>query len=352
MRARWVSGTVVAAIALLQLPTVAQDLDTDEEVDGALARAVQASHEVPHVGRVTIVSFSDQGPQITEIDLTRGAGDLRVQRDGGWELGRADGDAFLRSTDTLLRVGGVEHLPAQLDRLRAKYEPSLGASVVLDTGMAREVHLSELATGLRRETLHVDDVTGLIVRRETYGRDGRPVRVVAYTSLDVGPRTVVLPAPDGRVVVDHRLSAGALAGLRATGFVLPDRLPRGYELIAALEVAGARVPTVHAVYGDGLYTLSVFQQRGRMARTAVRGASELVTEDGGAVWRWPGSEPRKMVWSGDGGTFTVLTDAPTDEVLTAIAGLPTDPPPSTLDRLARGMARVGRWFWPMDRSDT
>lgn len=322
----------------------------EEGVDAALTRAIEAADELPHGGLLTVVSFAAAGPRISELRVTRDADAIHLarageQRDGdGWEIGWTDGEAFLRSSDELLRLGGVEAPPAQLDRLRVKYRARLGDEVVLDTGPARVLHLVERSVGILRENLYLDEETGLIVRRESFGADGDPVRLVAYTQLHVDPVAVEAPTADGVDTQDHTFAARADADrLAADGHSIPRELPGGFELIAAAEVDAA-TPAVHLLYGDGLYSLSLFQQDGRLARTAVHGATELATTNGGAVWRWPGSEPRRVVWTGEGRTFTVLTDAPTDELLDAIAGLPVDPSPSILDRLQRGISRAGHWL--------
>jgi hypothetical protein len=329
-------------------PEVVEDLT----IDRALARAVSANQDLPYAGQLTVVTFSERGPQIAELDLERGEGGVRMVSDAGDEVGRADGTGFLRSSEQLLRVGGVERVPAQLDRLRTKYEVTLGAEEELDTGSAVPLVLAERDRAVVREVLYLDVETGLIVRRETFGRDGQPVRTIAYTSLEVGGSAVTMPASDGLDVEEHLATPGEAAELREAGFVVPDRLPHGYELLAALEVPEASVPTLHLIYGDGLYSVSVFQQQGRMKRTVVDGAAELHAPGGGAVWRWPGSEPRRVVWAGDGATFTALADTPTDELIDVVSGLPIDPVPSTLDRLGRGLQRVAAWFGRGDRSET
>ncbi len=66
------------------------------------------------------------------------------------------------------------------------------------------------------------------------------------------------------------------------------------------------------------------------------------------VYRWPGSEPERMVWTGDGKTFTAISDAPYDQVLAAVGGFPNDPPGGLVDRMTRGVTRVARWVWPFD----
>lgn len=349
---------VAAGLTLMLASTSApapasEEVPADETaVDAVLERAVAANGSLPHEGDLVVVSFSEEGPRIARLDVAFGDEGVRIARESGTEFGRVDGQGFLRSSSRLLQVGSVERVPVQLGRLHGKYAAAVGAPVELDTGRAVPVTLHERQTTVLREVLYADEETGLIVRRETYGRDGRPVRTVAYTSLELVERLPTMPSASGLEVQEHEVTAADASALRDADFVIPDSLPLGYELVTALEVPGARVPTLHLIYGDGMYTLSLFQQQGRMKQTATAGATELRTSTGGAVWRWPGSEPRRIVWSGEGATFTVLADTPTDELLEAIAGLPTDPSPSTLERLDRGLTRVGRWLSPKDRSDT
>jgi hypothetical protein len=322
-----------------------------EGVDAALARAIAATDEVPHEGTVTVVSFGEDGPRISQLQVTRHDDTVRLTRDGEdrFEVGRVDGKGFLRSSDALLRLGGVESPLAQLDRLREKYQARLGDEVEIDTGRAHVLHLLERDTGVRRENLYLDDDTGLVVRRETFGIAGDPVRLVAYTDLEVAPGEIEAPAGEGVDVRDH--AHAGVDDVALDGADVPHRLPGGYELLEATAVEAA-TPAIHLLYGDGLYSLSLFVQEGRLASAAVAGARPLTTADGGTVWRWPGSEPRRVVWTGEGRTFTVLSDAPTDELLEVVAGLPVDPPPSILDRLHRGITRVGNWLIPGDGSDT
>jgi hypothetical protein len=356
------TGLVLAPTSVLgtgSMPAVvAQDAevvaagDPEAIVDEVLERAANANRTLPHEGGLVVVSFSETGPRIAQMEVAFGDEGLRILREGGTEVGRVGGRGFLRSSSTLLQVGGVEQVPVSLGRLHTKYDTTVTDPVTLDTGPAVPLALRERATGTLREVLYADVETGLIVRRETYGRDGEPVRTVAYTHLAVTDQLPSMPRALGRDVEQHEVTAADADARRDEGFLIPESLPLGYDLVTALEVPGAHVPTVHLIYADGLYSLSVFQQQGRMKSTVIAGASELRTPTGGAVWRWPGSEPRRIVWSGEGVTFTALADTPTDELLEAIAGLPTDPPPSILGRLDRGLSRLARWVSPNDRSNT
>jgi hypothetical protein len=343
-----------------------------------LARAVDASQTVAHRGRVTIVSFGERGPQVTELAVERAADEVRVEQLEGSQLGHEGTHGGTRATERLLRVAGLGDAPDPLGLLDTKYRVGQRGTVATDTGAAVVVELVERGTGVLRELLYLDTTTGLVVRRETFDRGGAPVRVVAYVSLDTTPPATLVAADaaeagdvedDPARVKAVPQPAGApprgelAARLRDAGFAVPEELGAGYRLLAAAELAldpydgpspdpddppAGEQPAVHLLYGDGLYTLSLFQQQGRLAPVGRRDAVALSPDHGGTVWRWPGSEPRHMVWTGDGVTFTALTDAPADELLAAIDGLPIDPPPSVLDRLTRGLQRVGRWLAPGD----
>ena len=143
------------------------------------------------------------------------------------------------------------------------------------------------------------------------------------------------------------LSAEGLRILDETGWAVPEELPGGFQLRAGYATPEAGGASLHLVYTDGLYTVSVYEQVGRLDRSSVDGATEVRTADL-HVWRWPGSEPERVVWSGEDLTFTAISDAPVDAVLEAVAGLPADRPTGVRRRLARGVRRVGGWLWPFD----
>lgn len=329
------------------------DGDADPAAVAVLEGVIEASRTAAYEGRVVVATFSERGPAVNEMGIVQGPdGELRVTRGESWELGRVAGEAYLRSSpDTLLRLSGVERTAFELDRLLAKYAPELAGTVELDTGPATAVRLTDRSEGTRRERLYVDREAGLVVRRETFDREGDPVRVMAFTRLQAQQTEVVRPDDDDLEVERRALSPADTEELRAHGFLLPEELPAGFVRVEVHEVADAGVPTLHLVYSDGLYALSLYQQQGRLAASAVDGAARLTTDDGGHVWRWPGSEPRRVVWTGDRLTFTALTDAPTDELLTVASGLPTSRSPSILGRLGRGLSRVGEWVTRANRSD-
>ena len=101
-------------------------------------------------------------------------------------------------------------------------------------------------------------------------------------------------------------------------------------------------------YSDGLSTLSLFVQAGELPGDPGGSARPM---GGGTVWVSPGATER-VVWSGDGRTWTLLSDAPGSTVEDTVLVLPHTAAAVTddgvLDRAWRGMSRVGSWLNPFD----
>jgi hypothetical protein len=191
------------AVAFPPAPAAAAGTSTtatgdDRAAVDILDAVVEASRSAAYEGRVVVATFSERGPAVSEMRITQWPdGELRVTRGEEWELGRVAGEGYLRSSpDTLLRLSGVERTPFELDRLLRKYDLALGETTELDTGPARVVRVIERETGTRRERLHVDEASGLVVRRETFDRDGDPVRVMAFTRLETHDAEMVQPDED------------------------------------------------------------------------------------------------------------------------------------------------------------
>lgn len=383
------AAATAVAVVVLSAPLLhpaspgARALVSDDEPAwrDVLDRAVSASRSSAFAARMAIVGFSSDGPNVTEVALVQGDdGEVMVGHTEAWMVGRGDGEAFLwqpddaaprtgpgpsraRRAGTLLRLGGVEPAEFTVEALLDKYTVEIEGRRELATGAATVVTLRDRATDARREQLYVDAATDLVVRRDTFHLDGRPARLVALTDLDVGSTATseTMPEPDDAVETTHRgpmtaLDAADRDALSQRGWVIPDELEAGYRLTAGFRMpsdcrtCGDRAadrPSLRLVYSDGLYTVSLYEQPGRVADSALHDAV-LVHHGDLHVYRWPGSEPERMVWSGEGRTFTVVSDAPHDEVLDAISALPCDAPPGLARRVGRGLGRVAAWLWPFD----
>lgn len=335
---------VGAQAASLQQP------ETSGEWRAVLERAVEASRGSAYEGRMVIVGFGTEGPNLAEVDIAQGvAGGLRVGRAEAWMVARQSDDAFYwqPQAGTLLRLGNVDRPDFSIESLLRKYTVVGRGSVDLRTGPALVLSIRERGSEQPRERLYVDQATGLVVRRDTFAGDGEPVRVVAFTEIKVTELSIA--APEGVDATSRGpLTEVDLDGLRIlgrTGWDVPEELPAGFRVGTGYALPEPQGSSLHLVYTDGLYTLSIYQQNGRVDRDALVGA---VAHDHGdmTVYRWPGSEPERMVWTGNGRTFTAISDAPLDQVLAAVAGMPHDAPRGVPARLTRGVARVASWVWP------
>lgn len=302
-------------------------------------------------GRLVVVSF-EPAPAIGVVRVAQDE-EGRVVTDGAdaWMFGRVGGEVFLgdSAAGTLLRIGAAERGGFSLDRLAGKYRVAVTGWEAGIVGTVAVVTVQERGTGALRERLHIDESSGVVVRRETFDAGGEPVRLAAFTQLELAPTD--LPAVDDglREFAADRLEVGAASVgiLRDTGWVVPEELPGGFELTDAAAIGEGERSTLHLTYSDGLYDVSIYQQHGRLDGDALADSGARRMRIGPArVWRWPGAQPVTVVWGGHDMTFTAVTDAPPDALGTVLAALPHEEPPSVLTRLRRGLARVARWAWP------
>jgi len=212
-----------------------------------------------------------------------------------------------------------------------------------------EVHLR--ATDALRERLWVDDETGLVLRRESYGPNGQMLRLAVYLRLEVTPPGSETgngqPVPLTTVSQDtEEIDGEGLRALRAAGWVVPSELPRGYEQRAVYAVSGADTSPLHLVYDDGLYSVSVFEQQGPLDTNSLPPGAEQVAAGGGHAWVWPGAMPQRRVWEADGATFTMVGDAPPQEFLALAGAFPAPTQRGIGERVRAGFARLWSWVSP------
>ncbi|MDT7539790.1 MAG: sigma-E factor negative regulatory protein RseB [Actinomycetota bacterium] len=191
----------------------------------------------------------------------------------------------------------------------------------------------------------IDAATSLLLRRETFDRAGRLVRSSAFTRVDVGEAAPdVVPAS----ALSDQLDASAIDALRRDGWQVPAALAGDLELYDARMRTHDGERVLHLSYSDGLMTLSLFAQRGRLGATKLAGYSRQKVR-GAPVWVRP-STPERVVWGGGGRVFTLLSDAPVETVHAAVVDLPHDKAAKKglLARLGRGLARLGSWLNPFD----
>ena len=198
----------------------------------------------------------------------------------------------------------------------------------------------------------LDRATGVLLRRESYDATGRTVRGSAFFDVRVDePRSVSVaasplapPGPGGSDA--RRLGKAELKALEATGWTCPGRLADGFELREARRLPDPAGQVIHLAYSDGLATVSVFEQRGRLDDGGLDGFRRVRL--GGGVVHVHDGVPQQLVWMSRDTVFTVVTDAPDETVAAVVAALPMagQSDAGLVARLGRGLSRAVAWFAP------
>lgn len=308
------------------------------------------------VGALVVAAPSTSAADDSPIDASRQAsrtlrfeGVVRVEWVDG--AGRHSERVKVRSWNGTMAVEGATDLAAT-DRARFVYHRGLGwamvwpAELVSDdrpspdtkyrvvamgsgpTVAGRATNLVEVRRGsVRCELVYTDATTGLVLRREQYDVTGDLRRIVTFETLDTNTTTPVsLPARVADKSPDTVPGMSPSAPYRA-----PAALGSGYELIGAYRQSG----TVHLLYSDGIYDLSVFEQRGRLDRSDLPTGRRHVMLAGRDAWQvsWPGGEV--VMWQAGGAVFTAVGEAPIDDVLAAARTMPSAGQPSLVEKLRR-----------------
>ncbi len=252
-----------------------------------------------------------------------GAGPVRMLRapDGGWEE-LWNGDAH----------AGRDPRAAAKYRLRAA-----GRAVVAGRATTL-VEVVAIADSAVCERVFLDEATGLVLRRDEIGGAGEVVRSVRFREISglepVGDVRAVLPRPERSRAPILRVDAVPAPyhapGRAGHGFVLVDRFrhPDG---------------GVQLFYSDGVFSLSVFEQRGSLERSALPPGGPPIEGTGrrARTYRWAGGTT--VVWEASGVVYTCVTDAPASEIGPMLASFPSTAGRGAWDRITDLVLRPFRW---------
>ena len=302
---------------------------------GLLSAASRAARSRTYAGTQYVSSWRSgrAGSSIAEVRHTAAEGsvvDVRPTPDG-------DIDASVTPTADLD--------PRLVRLLAAHYALSVTGTAWCAGRPVLVVEEQHPGDGLVAGRFWIEVATSLLLRRETFDRAGRPVRSSEFASLTVGPAAPdVMPA----AALSDQLDAADIEALRGDGWRIPAALAGDLDLYDARMRVHDGERVLHLSYSDGLMTLSLFAQRGRLGATKLAGFTRQKVS-GAPVWVRP-SSPERVVWGGGGRVFTLLSDAPPETVHAAVVGLPHEKTAKTglLARLGRGLARLGSWLNPFD----
>lgn len=167
--------------------------------------------------------------------------------------------------------------------------------------------------------LWVDQVTGLVLKRETFGEDGKLGTTIAYADIDFHPNitaasfdlTALERRSGVRKVEDRTVVAVGIdrgAQINALNHAVYPKEAGGYKFVSAsTELIGLR-PTVHLRYTDGLDLLSLFEQTRSVATrpTTVPTAMSPAQVDGKPAHYIRRASLATLIWDSGPLRLTVL----------------------------------------------
>lgn len=259
-------------------------------------------HEAVLAVRVADGVISVQGPRAVVADRHQ-----RLVRDGGaeWRL------VWQEALPTARRGA-----PAPAYRVHYSFGP------VVAGRLTRLVQIAK--GGVLRERLLVDAGSGLILRREQYDTKGALRRVIAFEQIRQGARPVPHP-------VRVRDDAPRRTALPSGVFRAPERLAGGYTQVGTYRRGGS----VHVVYSDGIYGLSLFEQRGRLPSGYLAQVARPVAVGRATGWHLVTPAGDVVVWQAGEVVYSVVGEAPAEEVLAAARSVPWPSGPSLVERVRR-----------------
>ena len=299
----------VGVIVGLGPPAPAQPSSNDAET--LLHTATTAATHLSYSGVLT-VEWSDRG-QMHQAETSARIVDGVVEVGEGAQTALSrGGQRWVGSAGNWALMLGPDVPAATPPRPDANWNLQTQPGPVIAGQPTTDVVVSDRRTGTARARYFIDRTTGALLRREVLDPSGHLVREVSFDQL-VALGSVAPPPPPSHARRAEPSKLGSVPG----GYDAPSTLGRGYRLLGRYRQPDG---TVQVFYGDGLFTLSLFEQRGTLDWGSVtRGATRRV--DGVAARLVATPTTSAVVWDARGGVITCVADAPPDQVMLAVQSL-------------------------------
>jgi negative regulator of sigma E activity len=209
---------------------------------------------------------------------------------------------------------------------------------------------AQRADGTLAALFYLDQATKLPLARKVYDTSSQPIDQSWFVNVQIGTpasdqlaqgtadSTKAQPVPQSTTSPwTFPIPLAKLMVFARSGWRVPAALPDGLTLFTGAMTGTTAGPVLDVGYSDGLYVVSLFEQRGKLA-TKLAGWQKT-TVGGRAVYA-SGSAERSLTWSGNGMVYTLIAFAPSQTVTAIVDALPYDRPPGFWKRMSRGIARL------------
>ncbi|MEV5964184.1 sigma-E factor regulatory protein RseB domain-containing protein [Kribbella sp. NPDC051952] len=303
-----------------------------------LQRAAAAPNQVSYHGTQIITAWGPQGASSAMLDIVHAASQgSEISVVGSSSAPGAK--AFVQrvtTTGAAIDGGPLALLQATYQLIYKCCTDTIGRAAVLVEAVRDDQTLAA--------RFWIDKATGLLLQRQLFSVDGKTmVRATVFTELEIEDSEFISHLPPMTPSGVESLGLGTADSLRSQGWVCAPELP------ASLSLYGVHKDTSNGSlqfsYSDGLFNVSLFEQRGALDPDAVAGFTS--TDHPGVYLRY--GMPSYVVWSSGGIVYTLIGDLPPDMLGQVVHAFPHDVPVklSAVQRMGAGLAKIATWLTPM-----
>jgi sigma-E factor negative regulatory protein RseB len=295
-------ASLAGALLLFPVPSAV----ANDNPDALLARARTAAATNDFVGIVEIRWRTPHGYQTSEVPVSSDQGLVEVGLGSQMVVGQGlDRWAGADGASTLWHDAGPDQLPRPSDKWQLS--TTTGPTVV---GRPTTEIVARDQDGHVRARLAVDPSTGLLLRREVFDAGGHTVHEVTFVALSaVDPNAPGTPAPTTPSATREK-GSGLLKRV-PSGFTAPSTAGDGFRLVARYKQAPG---VVQLFYSDGLFNVSVFEQRGDLDWGALPSGGTNGSVSDQQTRSYETAAGTILFWNTGGSVYTCISDAPADAV--------------------------------------
>jgi sigma-E factor negative regulatory protein RseB len=323
-------------------PTPAADREDSPTAISWLERAAAAPDRVSFHGTQIITAWGPQGASSAMLEIVHAAqqgSEISVVGAGASPGAKAFVQRADHTSGPTVDGGPLSLLKATYDLVYKCCTETIGRRSVLVEALRGDKTLAA--------RFWIDKATGLLLQRQLFAVDGRTmVRATVYTELEVDDSDFLGHLPPMLPGVVESVGLGGVDNLRSQGWTCADKLPASLRLYDVHQDTAAG--SLQFSYSDGLFTVSVFEQRGALDPAAVAGYTATSTAAGAEVYVRHGM-PSYAIWSSGGIVYTLIGDLPYDVLGQVVAAFPHEAPPkvTAVHRVGIGLAKMALWLTPM-----
>ena len=333
---------VSTALIGFGLPTSAAAVPALTKADSPTAvswlqRAAAAPNHVSYHGTQIITSWGPQGSSSAMLDVVHAASQgSEISVLGSSAPGAKAFVQRATTTDAAVDGGPLALLQATYQLVDKCCTDLIGRSAVLVEALRSDQTLAA--------KFWIDKASGLLLQRQLFSADGKTmVRATVFTELEIESSEFLGHLPPMLPSGVEAVGMGKVDNLRSQGWVCAPELPASLKLYDVhRDTANG---SLQFSYSDGLFNVSVFEQRGTLDPAAVAGFS---TTDSPGVYQRYGM-PSYVVWSSGGIVYTLIGDLPPDQLGQVVRAFGHDVPIklTAIERLGTGLAKIATWLTPM-----